>query len=71
MEKIDATKLDDQKSEPLGDPGDGERGVPDGEQGISNRWGDRADGDDHDELEEDFDELDESTDGAVGPKQEE
>jgi len=63
--------LDDEKAEPLGDTGDGETGVPDGEQGISNRAGDRAvaaaddddvdeeDDDDVDEDEEDDDELDE------------
>ena len=54
------TNLDDEKAEPLGDTGDGDTGVPEGEQGISNRAGDKAedseDADDND-FEEDFDEL--------------
>ena len=67
MKKTNTTNLDDQKAQPLGDTGDGETGVPDSEQGISNRAGDRDD--DADEFEEDFDEVDESADGAVGPQE--
>ena len=51
------TNLDDEKAEPLGDTGDGETGVPDTEQGISNRAGDKvsaaADDDEEDEVDED------------------
>ena len=67
MKKTNTTNLDDQKAQPLGDTGDGETGVPDSEQGISNRAGDRDD--DADEFEEDFVEVDESADGAVGPQE--
>jgi hypothetical protein len=52
------TNLDDEKAEPLGDTGDGDTGVPEDEQGISNRAGDRAEDADEDEFEEDADELD-------------
>jgi hypothetical protein len=51
--------LDDEKAEPLGDTGDGETGVPESEQGISNRAGDKADDGDEDDFDEDLDELDE------------
>jgi len=42
------------QSVPLGDTGDGDTGVPDNEQGISNRAGDR----DTDELMKDEDDTD-------------
>ena len=51
MENRKTTHLDDEKAEPLGDTGDGETGVPDSEQGISNRAGDKAD--DDEEFDED------------------
>jgi hypothetical protein len=61
------------QSLPLGDTGDGNTGVPSGEQGISNRPGDRPDGmnvsedqspdeDDEDEEDEDEDDDDEDAD---------
>jgi len=59
MKDRNTTNLDDEKSEPLGDTGDGDTGVPENEQGISNRAGDQAEDDDDDEFEEDFDEIDE------------
>ena len=58
------TNLDDEKAEPLGDTGDGDTGVPEDEQGISNRAGDSAEDADDDEFEEDADELDERGDGG-------
>lgn len=58
MKKPQTTNLDKKKAEPLGDTGQGDTGVPDGEQGISNRAGDQDD--DADEFEEDErDELEE------------
>jgi hypothetical protein len=63
MKDTNTTNLDDERAEPLGDTGDGDTGVPENEQGISNRAGDQAEDDDAEEFEEDFDELDES-DGA-------
>jgi hypothetical protein len=64
------TNLDDEKAEPLGDTGDGEGGVPEGEQGISNRAGDKADREDGagDDFEEDSDELDVRADGVTPTK---
>ena len=67
--KNNATDLQKQKAQPLGDTGDGDTGVPDAEQGISNRAGDREEEDDEDEFEEDFDELDDAGDGSVGKKE--
>jgi hypothetical protein len=56
--KKQTTNLDKERAEPLGDTGDGDTGVPDGVQGISNRAGDKDD--DADEFEEDdFDDLEE------------
>ena len=55
MNKTQTTNLDKEKAEPLGDTGDGDTGVPDGEQGISNRAGDKKDDDaDTDEFEDDL-----------------
>ena len=68
MKETDTTNLDAERAEPLGDTGDGDTGVPESEQGISNRAGDKAQGT-ADEFEEDFDELDEGADGAAEPKQ--
>ena len=65
--KTNTTNLDDRRAEPLGDTGNGKTGVPDGQQGISNRAGDKEDGDEDDEFEEDFDEVDESEDSEVEP----
>ena len=64
------TNLDDEKAEPLGDTGDGDTGVPEDEQGISNRAGDKAQDEDADdeEFEEDIDELDDSADAGATPK---
>ena len=63
MKDTNTTNRDDERSGPRGDTGDGDTGVPENEQGISNRAGDHGD-DDADEFEEDFDELDEGD----GPK---
>ena len=62
------TNLDAEKAEPLGDTGDGDTGVPEDEQGISNRAGDRADNEDDEEFEEDADELDGRGDGGLPPR---
>lgn len=67
MKDTNTTNLDNEKSEPLGDTGDGDTGVPENEQGISNRAGDQAEDDeeeedDDDEFEEDGDELDDEED---------
>jgi hypothetical protein len=53
------TNLDEEKAQPLGDTGDGDTGVPEDAQGISNRAGDTAEDDADDDFEEDADELDE------------
>jgi len=66
MENRKTTNLDDEKAQPLGDTGDGETGVPDSEQGISNRAGDKAD--DDEEFDEDLDELDEEGNTEAGSK---
>lgn len=65
MKKTQTSNLDKERAEPLGDTGNGDTGVPDGEQGISNRAGDKDD--DADEFEEDdLDELeDEEEDGGA------
>ena len=63
MKDTNTTNLDAEKAEPLGDTGDGDTGVPKGEQGISNRAGDEAE-DEDDEFDEDFDELDDAADSA-------
>jgi hypothetical protein len=68
MKDTNTTNLDAEKGERLGDTGDDDTGVPEGEQGISNRAGDEADDTDADEFEDDFDELDEGADGSVEPK---
>ena len=68
MKETDTTNLDAERAQPRGDTGDGDTGVPEGEQGISNRAGDKADDADADEFEEDFDELDEGADRSVEPK---
>jgi hypothetical protein len=65
MKKTQTTSLDEERAEPLGDTGDGDTGVPDGEQGISNRAGDKHDDpdgfeeDDLDELEDEQEEEEE------------
>jgi hypothetical protein len=59
MKKTRTTNLDKERAEPLGDTGDGDTGVPAGEQGISNRAGDTGDGAEADEFEDDGDELEE------------
>ena len=59
MKKRQTTNLDKDRAEPLGDTGDGDTGVPAGEQGISNRAGDTGDDVDADEFEDDVDELEE------------
>jgi hypothetical protein len=68
MKETNTTNLDAERGERLGDIGDGDTGVPEGEQGISNRAGDKAEATDADEFEEDFDELDDGADGSVEPK---
>jgi hypothetical protein len=68
MNDRETTNLDDERAQPLGDTGDGDTGVPDGEQGISNRAGDKGEDADDEDFEEDFDELDDSGDGRAGPK---
>ena len=60
MDDKSTTSLDDERAQPLGDTGDGDTGVPEAEQGISNRAGDRAEDASDDEFDEDFDELDET-----------
>ena len=61
------TNLDKDRAEPLGDTGDGDTGLPDGEQGISNRAGDNTDDDaDSDEFEDDPDELEEEDEEGGG-----
>jgi len=62
MKDTNTTHLDPEKAAPLGDTGDGDTGVPEGEQGISNRAGDEAE--DDDEFDQDFDELDDAEDDA-------
>lgn len=52
----DRTKPETPAGRPLGDTGDGNTGVPDDQQGISNRPGDRAVDDDDDE-DEDLEDL--------------
>jgi hypothetical protein len=66
--KNNTTNLDDEKAGRLGDTGNGNTGVPDGEQGISNRAGDEDD--DGDEFEEDIDELDEAADRGSSRRKE-
>jgi len=68
MNEKETTNLDDERGQPLGDTGDGDTGVPDGEQGISNRAGDRSEDADDEEFEDYVDELDESSDGGAEPK---
>jgi hypothetical protein len=68
MKEPDTTNLDAERAEPLGDTGDGDTGVLEGEQGISNRAGDKAEDTVADEFEEDFDELNDGADGAAEPK---
>jgi len=67
MKETDTTNLDAERAQPRGDTGDGD-GVHEGEQGISNRAGDKAEDTVADEFEEDLDELDEGADGAAEPK---
>jgi hypothetical protein len=62
MKDTSTTNLDAERAEPLGDTGDGDTGVSEDEQGISNRAGDKAEDTDADEFEEDFDELGEEGD---------
>lgn len=66
MKKTRTTNLDKERAEPLGDTGDGNTGVPGGEQGISNRAGDTGDDAGADELEGDFDELEEEDEEEEG-----
>ena len=68
MKETDTRDLEAERAEPLGDTGDGDTGVPEGEQGISNRAGDKAENTVSDEFEEDFDELDEGANGGAEPK---
>jgi hypothetical protein len=68
MNEKETTNLEDERAQPLGDTGDGDTGVPDGEQGISNRAGDKGEDADDEEFEDDFDELDESGDRGAEPK---
>ena len=56
------TDLDEEKARPRGDVGNGETGVPPGEQGISNREGDAAEDD------EEFEEDDDSGEDEEEPK---
>ena len=65
MKETDTTNLDAERAQPRGDTGDGD-GVPEGEQGISNRAGDKAEDTVADEF-DDRDELDEGADGAAKP----
>ena len=72
MNEQTMTNLDDEKATPLGDTGDGETGVPNSEQGISNRAGDLAaagddevDDDDEDDDEDEVDEDDEADDDEL------
>ena len=71
MKRTNTTNLDAERAQPRGDTGDGDTGVPQGEQGISNRAGDKAEdtvADEFDDLDElDLDELDEGADGAAKP----
>lgn len=59
------------QSLPLGDTGDGNTGVPSGEQGISNRPGDQPDAvsagadDEPDEAEDDEEDLEDESDDDV------
>lgn len=68
MKETNTTDLDAERAKPLGDTGDGDTGVPESEQGISNRAGDKAEDTDADEFEEDSDEIDEVADGAAESK---
>jgi len=68
MKETDTTNLDAERAEPLGDTGDGDTGIPEDEQGISNRAGDKAEDTEADAFEDDFDELDEGADGSVESK---
>ena len=70
MKKTHTTNLDEEKATPLGDTGDGETGVPEGEQGISNRPGD-TDDPEADELDDDFDELEDEEDEEEDEEEEE
>jgi hypothetical protein len=67
MKETNTTNLDAERAQPRGDTGDGDTGVPHGEQGISNRAGDKAEATVADEF-EDLDEPDEGADGAAEPK---
>lgn len=62
MNDTNTTNLDAEKAQPRGDTGDGDTGVPAGEQGISNRAGDEAE-DEGDDFDEDLDEVDDEEDG--------
>ena len=66
MKDTNTTNLDAEKAEPLGDTGDGDTGVREGEQGISNRPGDEAE-DEDDEFDEDELDDDEDEDDGSGP----
>lgn len=55
----DKTKPETPAGRPLGDTGDGNTGVPDDQQGISNRPGDRAVDDDGDDEDVDLEDLEE------------
>lgn len=68
MKETDTKNLDAERAEPRGDTGDGNTGVPEGEQGISNRAGDKPEDTVDDEFEEDLDELDDGADGVAEPK---
>ena len=58
------TNPSQERTEPFGDTGNGETGVPDGEQGSSNRPGDNEDDADA-EFEDDDDEPDEEDEEEV------
>ena len=66
MKDTNTTNLTEERAEPVGDTGDGETGVPDRQQGISNRAGDRDDDEDQDEFEEDLDELEDDEEDDNG-----
>jgi hypothetical protein len=57
------TNLNDEEAQPKGDTGDGDTGVPPGEQGISNRAGDADD----EEFDDEEDDSDDEEDEDSGP----
>ena len=59
------TSLADEKARPRGDTGNGETGVPPGEQGISNRAGDTDDEEFDDETDDEDAQEDEHSEPAL------